>query len=205
MPARVAQNKARLTMPNIAPTVPAKPYPKGWERHDNMLDGTTVFVRPLRPEDAALYPDFLKHLTHEDLRLRFFAPLRELSEDMIHRLTHLDYSRAMAFIALDETNGKMLGVVRLHYDPGGKIGGEYAVTVRSTLKGRGLGWLLMKRMIEYAQAEGLQQIHGEVLNENVTMLEMCRELGFHVADDPAEPGVKLVTLYLNGSGAARAN
>jgi acetyltransferase len=62
----------------------------------------------------------------------------------------------------------------------------------------------MKRMIEYAEAEGLEQIHGEVLNENATMLQMCRELGFHVADDPAEPGVKVVTLRLNTLDGPRA-
>jgi acetyltransferase len=90
----------------------------------------------------------------------------------------------------------MLGVVRLHYDADGKIGGEFAVIVRSDLKAHGLGWLLMHRMIEYARAEGLHRIHGEVLDENVTMLDMCRELGFHVADEPAERGVKLVTLQL---------
>ncbi len=179
-----------------AQAVSNRPYPAEWERHDRMLDGTGVFVRPLKPEDAALYPDFISHLTPDDLRLRFFAPLRELSQAMIERLTQLDYARAMAFIALEESTGQMLGVVRLHYDPDGKSG-EYAVTVRSGLKGKGLGWLLMRRMIEYARAEGLKTVHGEVLNENATMLEMCGELGFHVADDPVERGVKLVTLNLD--------
>jgi acetyltransferase len=172
----------------------APPYPKELERHDVLRDGSRVFMRPLRPEDGALYPEFFRHVTNEDMRLRFFAPMREISPELIDRLTHLDYARAMAFVALDE-DGKLLGVVRLHYDPD-RTGGEYAVLVRSGLKGHGLGWNLMKRIIEYAESQGLEQIHGQVLADNVTMLQMCGEFGFHVADDLAEPGVKVVTLRL---------
>jgi RimJ/RimL family protein N-acetyltransferase len=180
-----------------------KPYPKEWERHDVLRDGTRVFVRPLKPEDAELYPDFLSDVTSEDLRLRFFAPIKELSPELIDRLTHLDYAKAMAFIAIEEQTGRMLGVARLHYDPDGKAG-EYAVLVRSHLKTHGLGWLLMHRMIEYAQAEGLARIHGQVLAENTTMLAMCAELGFAIADDPLEPGVKVVTLDLSKSSRPNA-
>jgi acetyltransferase len=172
-----------------------KPYPKEWERHDTLRDGTPVFVRPLKPEDSDLYPDFLAEVTAEDLRLRFFAPIRELSPDLVFRLTHLDYEKAIAFIALEEQTGRMLGVVRLHYDPDGKAG-EYAVLVRSHLKSHGLGWLLMHRMIEYAQAKGLERVHGQVLAENTMMLAMCAELGFIITDDRLERGVKVVTLDL---------
>jgi RimJ/RimL family protein N-acetyltransferase len=178
-----------------------RPYPKEWERHDTLRDGTPVFVRPLTPEDSNLYPDFLSKVTAEDLRLRFFAPIRELSPDLIFRLTHLDYERAMAFIALEEQTGRMLGVVRLHFDPDGKAG-EYAVLLRSHLKSHGLGWLLMHRMIEYAQARGLERVHGQVLAENATMLAMCAELGFTITDDPLERGVKVVTLDLTAHRAS---
>jgi RimJ/RimL family protein N-acetyltransferase len=178
-----------------------RPYPKEWERHDTLRDGARVFVRPLKPEDADLYPDFLSEVTAEDLRLRFFTPVRELSPDLIFRLTHLDYEKAIAFIALEEETGRMLGVVRLHYDLDGKAG-EYAVLVRSHLKSHGLGWLLMHRMIDYAQAEGLERVHGQVLAENTTMLEMCAILGFTVTDDPLERGVKVVTLNLAANHAS---
>ena len=101
----------------------------------------------------------------------------------------------MAFIAIDEATGLMLGVVRLHLDKD-RRSGEYAVTVRSALKGHGLGWLLMQRIIEYARMIGLERVHGQVLAENTTMLRMCAELGFHVADDPGGSGIKLATLDL---------
>jgi acetyltransferase len=87
----------------------------------------------------------------------------------------------------------MLGAVRLHSDSKYESG-EYAVLVRSDLKGRGLGWLLMQSIIDYATAEGLRTITGRVLNENTMMLAMCRELGFDVRHDPTETGVQTVTL-----------
>ena len=164
--------------------------------HDVLADGTRVLTRALRPDDAALYPDFAAHVTLEDARLRFFSAVSELSDERIAELTRLDYERAMAFIAIDEANGKMLGVVRLHLDPDRK-GGEYAVIVRSALKGHGLGWLLMQRMIEYARMIGLKRVHGQVLAENTTMLRMCAHLGFNIDDDPDAKGTKVVTLELD--------
>jgi len=101
----------------------------------------------------------------------------------------------MAFIAIEEATGQMLGVVRIHADSEDRSG-EYAILVRSDLKGHGLGWLLMELMIEYARAEGLESVHGQVLQENKTMLRMCRELGFHIASDPEDSGILIVTLPL---------
>jgi len=166
------------------------------ERHVTLRDGERVFLRPLTPQDGALYPDFLSEVTPDDLRLRFFAPMRQVSPDLIERLIHYDPQKAMAFIAIAEASGRMLGVVRLHDDPGSEGTAEFAILLRTRLKGHGLGWLMMKHMIANAKAKGLTTVHGQVLTENATMLQMCEELGFHTADDPLERGVKVVTLPL---------
>ncbi len=177
------------------PRFAIRPYPSEWERHIKLRDGTAVFVRPVRPEDEPLYGPFFAAVTPGDLRLRFFAPIKEFSHAFIARFTQIDYARAMAFIALDEATGAMLGVVRLHatadYDSG-----EYAILVRSDMKGHGLGWLLMQLIIEYARSEGIHSIKGQVLQENAMMLDMCRDLGFHVASDSEEPSSAIVTLRL---------
>jgi acetyltransferase len=164
------------------------------ERHITFL-GEKVLIRPLKPSDAGLYPDFLSEVTADDLRLRFFAPMREVSPALIDKLVHYDPAHAMAFIALAAPSGRMLGVVRLHDDPNGEDA-EFAILVRSHLKGHGLGWLMMKHMIAFAQEKGLKKVHGQVLAENRTMLKMCKELGFHAADG-GEAGVKTVTLPLH--------
>jgi acetyltransferase len=163
------------------------------EWHDSLLDGQRVTVRPLRPEDSALYPDFFTDVTFEDRRLRFFGPVAHVTDDMIERFTHYDPNIAMALIAIDETDGKMLGVVRIHDDPDGKSG-EFAVLVRSSLKGHGLGYLLMKHIIDYARQKGLKAVHGQVLSENTTMLRMAEELGFEVRDELMDRGIKRVRL-----------
>jgi hypothetical protein len=97
----------------------------------------------------------------------------------------------MAFIA-------MLGVVRVHDDSSG-VNGEFAILLPLRLKGYSLGWLMMKHMIAHGKGCGLKTIDGQVLAENSTMLTMCAELGFRVADD-VERGVKHVTLNLEKAG-----
>jgi acetyltransferase len=178
------------------PRLVIRPYPKEWERHVTLRDGTAVFIRPVRPEDEALYPPFFSCVSQEDLRLRFFAPVKQFTHAFIARFTQLDYARAMAFIALDASSGRMLGVVRLHADSNYESG-EYAVLVRSDLKGRGLGWALMQLIIEYARSEGLRLITGQVLRDNTTMLAMCRELGFEISADPEEADICVVKLSLS--------
>jgi acetyltransferase len=172
-----------------------RPYPSQWQRHIEIKDGLRVFVRPIRPEDEPLIHEFLRHVTQDDLRLRFFAPMKEFTHEFIARLTQLDYARAMAFVAFDEATNQMIGVVRIHSDSIYESG-EYAILLRSDLKGRGLGWALMQLIIEYATAEGLKAISGDVLHENIIMLQMCRNLGFDVKADPVEHGICNVKLKL---------
>jgi acetyltransferase len=101
----------------------------------------------------------------------------------------------MAFVAFDEATHEMIGVVRIHSDSIYESA-EYAILLRSDLKGRGLGWAMMQLIIEYAKSEGLKAISGEVLQENTVMLEMCRDLGFEVKTDPVEHDVCNVKLEL---------
>jgi acetyltransferase len=152
-------------------------------------------VRPIRPEDEPLIHEFLRHVTPEDLRLRFFAPMKQFSHEFVARLTQLDYARAMAFVALNEPSKEMVGVVRIHSDSIYETG-EYAILLRSDLKGRGLGWALMQLIIEYARSEGLKMISGDVLQENTIMLEMCRNLGFEIKTNPVDPSLCDVSLKL---------
>jgi RimJ/RimL family protein N-acetyltransferase len=170
-------------------------YPKEWERHLVLQDGRAVYVRPIRPEDESLYGPFFAAETAEDLRRRFFAPVKDFGHAFVSRFTHIDYAKAMAFIALDEATGEMLGVARLH-DTADNDSGEYAVLIRSDLKTHGLGWHLMQMIIAYARAKGLRCIEGQVLHDNSTMLEMCRELGFEIRSNPDEPYISDVKLLL---------
>jgi acetyltransferase len=182
------------------PRFAVRPYPGEWERHIVLGEDWRVFVRPIRPEDEALLRGFFARVTAEDLRLRFFAPVRDLSHVFIARLTQLDYARANAFVAIDEASGEMIGSVRLHADANYERA-EYAVIVRSDLKGHGLGWALMALMLDYARAEGLRFIEGQVLRENTAMLKLCAELGFTIANDPDDPNIRIASLALDAPAA----
>jgi acetyltransferase len=172
-----------------------RPYPKEWERRLLLPDGTHIFVRPVRPDDDDLFRNFAKGVSEEAARLRFFGPKKELSAADLDRLVHIDYRRAMAFVAIEESSGKMLGVVRLHAEPN-RESREFAITVRSDFKGHGLGWMLMQLIIEYARSMGLRVIEGRTLHENNTMLKMCQEFGFELLMDPEDPRVTIVRLSL---------
>jgi len=172
-----------------------RPYPSAWETTVSLAGIGDVRLRPIRPEDERLYQAFLARVTTGDLRLRLMAPVRELSHQFVARLTQIDYAREMAFVALSSGEDDLIGVVRLHADPDYQRA-EFAVLVRSDLKGRGLGWQLMQHLIAYARAEGLAILFGNVLAENSTMLRMCRELGFSIARDPDDATLFYVELKL---------
>jgi acetyltransferase len=151
------------------------------EQHQATRGGEHIVMRRAEPADKALYFDFLRDVSAADLRLRFFARVSELSAAESDRLGHLDYSHEIAFVALDEATGQMLGLVRLR-DELDEQTAEFAILVRSRLKGHGLGWLLMQHVIDYAKEKGLRRVYGDVLAENASMLQMTAELGFHEED-----------------------
>ena len=191
----VAPLDAARPGPSGHPRFAIRPYPQQWERHLTLADGRAIFVRPVRPEDEPLYGPFFAGVTAQDLRLRFFAPVKEFTHAFIARLTQIDYARAMAFMAIEEASGALLGVVRLHANANHDAG-EFAILVRSDLKGHGLGWLLMQLIIEYANAEGIGIIEGQILRENASMLAMCGELGFQIKPDPDDASVALAKLTI---------
>lgn len=189
--------RVRIASLTDAPRQPMviRPYPAGWEKR-LLIEGVGgVHIRPIIPADEGLYEAFIADIRPEDYRLRFFMPKSRLAHRFIARFTQIDYAREIAFVALDMQSGALLGVVRFAADPDYRRG-EYAVLVRSHLKGKGLGWQLMSHLIDYARAHGLEELFGSVLSENSTMLRMCQQLGFRIAPDASDPTLRTVELKL---------
>jgi acetyltransferase len=161
--------------------MPDKTERAAGELHETVRGGEHVLIRRAAAGDKVLYQDLLHDVSAEDLRLRFFARIAELSAAEADKLSHLDYSHEMAFVAIDEISGHMLGFVRLK-DELDETSAEFAILIRSQFKGHGLGWLLMHRVIDYAKEKGLRRVYGDVLTENTAMLQMCAELGFRPHD-----------------------
>ena len=172
-----------------------RPYPKELEERYT-FDGRTVLLRPLRPEDAPQHREFIAHISAEDMHSRFFRTVKELPAADLAYLTQLDYERAMAFIAVSEDEGgvpETLGVVRAQADPDNETA-EFAVLVRSDLKGHGLGSRLMEKIIRYCRQRGTRRIAGDVLATNARMLQLATANGFHV--EPAREGAVRIVLNL---------
>jgi len=175
-----------------------RPYPKELEETIPLGDGRSLLLRPVRPEDEPALQETFATLTPEEIRLRFFAPLKTLSHFMAARFTQLDYDREMALILAEPgIAGKSIiyGVVRIISDPDNESA-EYAVIVHHDMTGMGLGILLMRKIIDYCRNRGLREIYGDVLRENTTMLKMCDFLGFEKSSVPEELSIVRVTLQL---------
>ena len=174
-------------MPAVA-RLAIRPYPKELESKAALNDGTALALRPIRPEDEPLLQDIVRHMNPEHLWLRFFTPVRALTHQLAARLSQIDYDREMAIIALTVAEGTPLGVARFAADPDNRRA-EYAIGVRSDWQGRGLGVLLMRRIIEVATARGIRELIGDVLHENQAMLQLCRALGFELTSFPEDPEI----------------
>ncbi|TPJ54749.1 bifunctional acetate--CoA ligase family protein/GNAT family N-acetyltransferase [Mesorhizobium sp. B2-6-4] len=192
--ARIEIEPERVEDAGPNPALAIRPYPSGWEKTFSAGD-THYKVRPIKPADIALYPEFLARISPDDLRLRFLSPHKSFSDQMLKRLTQLDYDRNMAFVALETSTGAPAGISRLSCDPD-HIVAEYALLVRTDLQSHGLGWELLRHLVNYAKADGIDRIEGIMLGENTRMLVMCREFGFSIRHHPSEPGLVEAILEL---------
>ncbi len=173
------------------------PYPSQLVCQWQMPDGTDITIRPIRPEDALLIKKFVHDLSEESKYFRYMNSVQELTEEMLARLTQLDYSREMALIAVVEEVGKEvgLGVSRYAINPDGKTC-EFALVIADNIAGKGLGQKLMVTLMEAARSYGLSVIEGEVLNNNHRMLKLMTRLGFTLKSSEDDPGVMKVSKEL---------
>ena len=160
--------------------------------------GRTISIRAVRPEDEAMHRAFIGHVAPQDLRLRFFSCRRELPRTELARLVQIDYAREMAFIAIDTADDgaqETLGVVRAVCDPD-NIAAEFAILVRTDVKGRRLGSFLLDKMVRYLREHGTRRMVGYVLSDNEAMHALVRSRGFRVESLTKEPGATFYDLEL---------
>jgi acetyltransferase len=192
--AAAAPGEARLAI---------RPYPRELEENFAWGDGE-MLLRPIRPDDEARHLAFLQRLDPEDIRMRVFSNRREIARSEVARLTQIDYEREMAFIAtVPGADGQQetIGTVRAVTD-GDNEQAEFGIIVRSDLKGRGLGALLLKKMVRYCRDRGTASLVGDVLRENAGMLKLARALGFETVagDDKEFVHIRLLLRAPSGAG-----
>jgi acetyltransferase len=155
-------------------------YPKKYVAPRRLKNKTQVSLRPIKPEDEERFNDFMKSLSVESMRFRFFNIIKEMSHETLTRYCNLDYDREIAVIAeLQESNKPIIGAVRLIVEPGGKSG-EFAVLVGDKWQGFGLGSKLMDLLAEMGKDMRVDKIYGYVSANNYKMLQLCKKKGFKV-------------------------
>lgn len=185
-----------------------RPYPRELEERLEHR-GRQLLLRPIRPEDTPRHRQFLSRVTPRDLYTRFFSGVHEVPELDLAHFTHIDYDREMAFVAVAADGaeaGDILGVARACADPDFRSA-EFAVLVRSDLKGQGLGRLLLEKLIRYCGERSIGELRGSVLislgfrlrgtEQNVE--EIVLDVGARAAQTARDSG----TAPVAGSGAPR--
>jgi acetyltransferase len=178
-----------------APPAPP-PYPRDLERTLILPGLGEALLRPIKPEDAPALVRLFNRLAPEDVRMRFFSPIHELTPNQLARFSQVDYDREMALVLEipDKTTGaELASVVRWAADPD-KRRAEFAALVRSDLQRKGIGRLMLKWLIEYARQRGVGELFGDILEDNQRMRALVRALGFEVA--MLGPGVVRACLRL---------
>ncbi|WBA16244.1 bifunctional acetate--CoA ligase family protein/GNAT family N-acetyltransferase [Salinivibrio proteolyticus] len=159
-----------------------RPYPKELEQQVTLKNGDTLLLRPILPEDEPTHKAFVEQVSEEDLYRRFFSDVGELNHEALANLTQIDYDREMALVATYTSPSgqeEIWGVVRLLADPE-NTEAEFAVLVRSDLKGVGLGSILMTAIIDYAKQAGLSRITGMTMPANRGMIGLAQKCGFSI-------------------------
>lgn len=176
-----------------------RPYPKELEETITLTDGRSMTLRPIVPEDEPALNRGFARLDPDEIRNRFFQPMRTLNHMLAARFTQLDYDREMAFVLVDnDTAGKqdIHAVVRLSADPDNEEA-EFAIIVQHALAGQGLGRLLMDRILTRAKDRGISTVWGVTLRENQRMRALAKAMGFQQRTDPEDPSLVRMEITLD--------
>lgn len=158
-----------------------RPYPNELEETFFLRDNKPCFIRPILPEDEPLLKTFINQVTKEDLYYRYFSEISEFTHDDLANMTQIDYDREMAFVAIRHPHDdpEIIGVARAMADPDNQQA-EFAILVRSDLKGNTLGHQLMMKLINYTKAHGIKRLTAITMPENRNMISLAKKLGFSV-------------------------
>lgn len=182
---RILLDPSALEYSEPYPYLMIVPYPTKYVTPWRLKDGTEVILRPIRPEDEPMELEFIRGLSEETSRFRFFQIIKDLPHEALVRFCNIDYDREMAFIAETREGDRRLeiGVGRLIIEPNRRRG-EFAVVVADKYQRKGLGTKLVDMLIGVAQEKGLESIYGIILPENQGMISLCKKLGFQLEKKP---------------------
>jgi acetyltransferase len=176
------------------------PYPRQWVSERVLKNDEIATVRPVLPRDSGILADFVRSMSHETRYFRFISNIEELTPRMLASMSHIDYDREMALLAVIQRDDQdlLIGTAR-YIDNFDDQSCEFAVVLGDEFQGLGLASYLMRRLMQVAADKGIRVMKGIVLAENKRMIEFCRHLGFSIQRDPDDFGQMVASIKLTPS------
>ena len=181
--ARVVVHGPEVTLDQV-PKCAIRPYPTRYVAPWTMKDGSSVTIRPIRPEDEPAMVHFHETLSERSVYLRYFHLInleQRVTHERLTRICFIDYDREMALVAErrnPETGAsEILAVGRLS-KVHGTPEGEVAVLVSDKWQGRGLGKELLHRLLIVGADDKLTKVIADILPDNRDVMRVCEKLGF---------------------------
>ena len=166
---------------NVKPAI--RPYPMEYVKRIKLKDGSDVVFRPIKPEDEPLMVKFHQQLSEQSVYTRYFSYMHmdsRIDHNRLSRVCFADYERNMILVA--ETQGpekNIVGVGRL-VRIGGSNDAEFAIMIADKFHRLGMGAALLSYLIEIGKNEEMGNIIGYLMDENISMINLCKSIGFTI-------------------------
>jgi len=171
-------------------------YPEQYQKIIRLDNGTGIFLRPIKPEDEVLIVDLFNSLSKETVHLKFFSGLKYMPPKQLEKLTHIDYDKQMAIVALIGKGeaGRIVAVGRytlIDDEPGAA---EFAIVVQDAQQARGIGTEVLYHLAHVAKLQDVQVIVGYIMNENSRMFSVLKRSGLKMTKKHWDRGVTRVDI-----------
>ena len=163
-----------------------------------LKDGTSVHIRPIRPDDDYSLVEIFNHSSPQTIYQRFLAALPELTPTMARYLSNVDYVHRLALIA--ETDIEPVGVARYERTNDPDLV-ELGLVIVDDWQNRGLGRILLREILRAAEGNGIHRFCADLLAENRRMMRLLATEG-QIQDSTSGAGVTTVSLTSRRNGAS---
>jgi acyl-CoA hydrolase/GNAT superfamily N-acetyltransferase len=177
---------------------PDQVVPRGrvpWEetRREALRTGEEVVVRPLVMSDEEPLQDLFYRLSNESTYTRFMAFKKAHPHEEMQALVSLDYESNMALVVTrhEGADEDIIAMARYDVDPATRLA-DIAFVVRDEWQNKGIGTLLMRRMLEIAREQGIAGFTGDVLVTNRAMITVFQKSGLNVRMEREDDAYRLL-------------
>lgn len=176
-------------------------FTREWSEEIDLEDGTPVLLRLLRPEDRSALLDAFQKLSPQSRYTRFFTAMPRLPPHVLDALMQSDEDH-VAIVAGGPPEAEEAiegyGVARFARVPDPPRTAEAAVTVADHMHRRGLGTLLLSRLIEAARERGIETFRVEILRNNAAVNALLHD--FDTGSGPEEVDGPMAVYQLSLAG-----